>query len=126
MSTYSCEAAGIFRLDPSGPVHLCPPIVVTGASPDPERPAGQRLHLAWATRVDGEWKIATRYCMVDWSSSIPRGASPFDGIDDLYANGVPGRNREDPCYRRPLINRRALHFPDLGQNAAKEEADATA
>ena len=56
MSTYSCEATGIFRLDPSGPVHLCPPIVVTGASPDPERPAGQRLHLAWASQVDGEWQ----------------------------------------------------------------------
>ena len=58
MSTYSCEATGIFRLDDTGPVHLCPPIVVLGSRPDPERPAGQLIHLAWAERAEGEWHEA--------------------------------------------------------------------
>ncbi len=58
MSTFSCESQGIFRQDPSGPVLLCPPIVVTGASEDPMRPAGKLIHVAWATRVDGEWHEA--------------------------------------------------------------------
>jgi len=59
MSTYSCEPTGIFRLDPAGPVHLCPPIVVLGSSPDPERPAGKLIHVAWtAERADGEWHEA--------------------------------------------------------------------
>ena len=77
-------------------------------------------------RIDDAWKVTVRYCLVEWSTSVPNGANPFAGLDDIYANGVPGRNREDPCYRRPLTNRRALRFPDLGQNAAKVEADATA
>ncbi len=55
MPQYLCEAAGIFRLDDqgtAGPVHLCPPIVVLGASDDPQRPAGKLIHLAWAERGD--------------------------------------------------------------------------
>jgi hypothetical protein len=87
-------------------------------------------YLDRLTRVDGEWKIATRYCLVEWSTTIPNGENPFGGMNDLYANGVPGRNREDPCYRRPLTNKRARRFPDLGQNDAantgKVEADANA
>lgn len=78
------------------------------------------------TKVAGEWKVATRYCLVEWSTTIPNGESPFAGMDDAFANGVPGRNREDPAYRRPLTNKRARRFPDLGQNDAREEADATA
>jgi hypothetical protein len=58
MSTYSCESVGIFRLDAEGPVHLCPPIVVLGSSPDPERPAGKLIHVAWAECAEGEWHEA--------------------------------------------------------------------
>ena len=76
------------------------------------------------TKVDDEWKIAMRYCLVEWSTTIPQGQSPFDGLDDLYANGVPGRNRADPCYRRPLTNRRAPRFPDIAPPKPKPKPRA--
>ncbi len=76
-------------------------------------------------RLDGEWKIAMRYCVMEWSTMIPNGANPFAGMDDIFANGVPGRNREDPAYRRPLVNRRALRFPEAPK-PRKAKADAIA
>lgn len=59
MPQYLCESAGIFCLEASGPVHLCPPIVVLGADNDPQRPASKLIHLAWATRGDAAvWEEA--------------------------------------------------------------------
>jgi hypothetical protein len=60
----------------------------------------------------GEWKIATRYCTVEWSGMPPANAVPFADIEDVAANGVPGRDRNDPSYRRPLTNVRARRIPD--------------
>jgi ketosteroid isomerase-like protein len=77
-------------------------------------------------RVNGKWKIAVRYCLVEWSTTIERGPDPFAGLDDLHANGVPGRNREDPSYRRPLTNRRALRFPGLGRQAGRVREEGRA
>lgn len=59
----------------------------------------------------GEWKIATRYCTVEWSGMPPATPVPFADIDDVHANGVPGRDRSDPSYRRPLTNLRARRIP---------------
>lgn len=59
MPQFICEAAGIFRIDDTGPVHLCPPIVVLGVSDDPTTPAGKLIHLAWAERGDAaNWEEA--------------------------------------------------------------------
>jgi len=64
MPQYLCEAAGIFRIDEEhgstgAPVHLCPPIVVLGATDDPQRPAGKLIHIAWAERGDSAvWEEA--------------------------------------------------------------------
>jgi hypothetical protein len=60
----------------------------------------------------GQWKIATRYCTVEWSGMPPATAVPFAEIDDVAANGVPGRDRSDPSYRRPLTNLRARRIPE--------------
>jgi ketosteroid isomerase-like protein len=62
-------------------------------------------------RRAGEWRIAARYCTVEWSGTINEGAIPFADLDDVHANGVPQRSREDPSYRRPLVNRRAIRIP---------------
>jgi hypothetical protein len=59
----------------------------------------------------GEWKIATRYCTVEWSGMPPATAVPFAEIEDVAANGVPSRDRSDPSYRRPLTNLRARRIP---------------
>lgn len=63
-------------------------------------------------RRDGEWRLTTRYCMIETAGTVARCALPFDDIADLYANGPPALDRTDPSYRRPLTNRRALRTLD--------------
>ena len=64
-------------------------------------------------RRDGSWKIAFRYTILEWSGMVPETQVPlFKDLADVHRNGVPSRSREDPSYRRPLTNLRALQFPD--------------
>lgn len=65
-------------------------------------------------RRDGTWKIANRYCLVEWSGTINEGPIPYADISDVHASGVPGRNRDDPSYIRPLVNNRQPRFPGRG------------
>lgn len=74
--------------------------------------AGGR-YLDRLEKRQGQWKIATRYCTVEWSGMPPATAVPFAEIDDVAANGVPGRDKSDPSYRRPLTNLRARRIPEL-------------
>lgn len=62
-------------------------------------------------RREGEWRIANRYCLVEWSGTINAGPVPYEDIPDVHTNGKPGRNREDPSYTRPLTNMRAKRCP---------------
>ncbi len=62
-------------------------------------------------RRDGEWKIAMQYCTVEWSGTVNEGTIPFADIWDVHANGVPGRSKCDPSYRRPLTNLRSARSP---------------
>lgn len=63
-------------------------------------------------RRDGAWKIAFRCTALEWSGTMPAAGVPlFGDAPDAFANGVPGRDRADPSYRRPLVNRRARHSP---------------
>jgi hypothetical protein len=57
-------------------------------------------------RREDEWRIATRYCVIESAVTLGRCELPFDGIADLHANGAPAFDRSDPSYRRPLDNRR--------------------
>ena len=61
----------------------------------------------------GAWKIANRYCLVEWSGTINAGPIPYADIPDVHASGVPARGRSDPSYLRPLVNKRAKRFPAL-------------
>jgi hypothetical protein len=61
-------------------------------------------------RREGEWRIANRYCVIEWSGTIAEGPIPFQDIADVNASGVPGRNRNDPSYARPLLNKRGRRF----------------
>jgi hypothetical protein len=64
-------------------------------------------------RRDGAWKIAFRCTILEWSGMVPTAAVPlFEGVADLHCNGRPGRDRGDPSYRRPLVNRRKRKTPD--------------
>ncbi len=63
-------------------------------------------------RRDGAWRIAFRYTLVEWSSSVEGNSVPlFDQVPDLRVNGEPSRSADDPSYRRPLVNRRSLSTP---------------
>ena len=63
-------------------------------------------------RRDDVWKIAFRHTVMEWSGTIPVAEVPlFENVPDLHLNGVPSRSREDPSYRRPLINRRRGRAP---------------
>jgi hypothetical protein len=58
-------------------------------------------------RRHDEWRLVTRYCVIESAVTLGTCELPFDGIADLYANGAPAQDRSDPSYRRPLTNRRA-------------------
>jgi ketosteroid isomerase-like protein len=64
-------------------------------------------------RRDDEWKIAFRCTILEWSGTIPASSVPlFEKISDAHVNGISARGKEDPSYRRPLINKRQMQFPD--------------
>ncbi len=63
-------------------------------------------------RREGQWKVAFRMTIMEWSGSIPGNEVPlFAGVEDVHANGAPSRSRSDPSYTRPLVNKRALRAP---------------
>lgn len=64
-------------------------------------------------RRGGVWKVAFRCTLLEWSGLVPESEVPlFVDVPDLGINGVSSRSVEDPSYRRPLLNRRAVQFPD--------------
>lgn len=70
------------------------------------RASGGRV-LERHERRNGEWKIAFRYTLVEWSGEIQPGvARSFQTIQDMYTNGKPSWTKNDPSYRRPLTNLR--------------------
>ena len=62
-------------------------------------------------RRDGAWRIALRTNAIEWSGTVPTLPIPFADVADIHANGVPSRSRDDPSYRRPLLNRRERRLP---------------
>lgn len=62
-------------------------------------------------RREGEWRIALRCNVIEWSGTFPGTALPFAGVPDLHDNGAPSRSREDISYLRPLVNRRSERSP---------------
>ncbi len=84
-----------------------------GRNRDGSNWAGGGRYLDRLERRDGEWRVSFRLTVMEWSGSIQGNEVPlFEGVEDLHANGAPSRSREDPSYRRPLTNRRALRFPE--------------
>lgn len=57
-------------------------------------------------RRKGEWKVAFRTNAIEWSGIVPTMEIPFADVPDLHLNGTPSRDRNDPSYQRPLVNRR--------------------
>jgi ketosteroid isomerase-like protein len=59
----------------------------------------------------GEWKIAMRMNVIEWACAPPPIPIPFADVPDIGDNGVSSRNRDDPSYQRPLVNRRKSQVP---------------
>jgi hypothetical protein len=60
---------------------------------------------------DNQWKIALRTNVIEWSCLQPAMPLPFGDVPDIGANGVSARDRSDPSYERPLVNRRKRRKP---------------
>jgi hypothetical protein len=62
----------------------------------------------------GQWKIAFRYCLIEWSGSPPGLGEAYAHIAELHANGPKRRDRTDASYRRPLTNVRPTGLARAG------------
>ena len=63
-------------------------------------------------RRGGEWKVAFRCTVIEWSGMVPDTQVPlFADVEDAHLNGLPSRSRQDPTYRRPLTNERPMRLP---------------
>jgi hypothetical protein len=60
---------------------------------------------------DGVWGMAMRNNYVEWTSMVPALPSPIGEVAGIELNGLPARDRSDPSYQRPLVNRRELNIP---------------
>ena len=60
---------------------------------------------------DGQWKIAMRSNAIEWSGMVPTLPIPFLDVPGIDRNGMPSRDRNDPSYQRPLLNKREPHVP---------------
>lgn len=60
---------------------------------------------------DGDWKIALRTNVIEWSGMVPSMAIPFADVPGIHGNGAPSRSKDDPSYQRPLVNHRELCKP---------------
>jgi len=61
---------------------------------------------------EGQWKIALRTNVIEWSGLVPTMPIPYSDLPDIHLNGEPTRNKADPSYQRPLINRREPKLPE--------------
>jgi hypothetical protein len=98
---HSCEIDG-------DTAHTETYLLYTGVNRDHTNWIAGGRYLDRFERRDGKWKIAFRYTLIEWSGVIPPAGNPmFEKISDIYVNGTPSRSKDDPSYRRPLINKRS-------------------
>jgi hypothetical protein len=60
---------------------------------------------------EGVWGLVMRSNFVEWTSTVPAMGSPLGEIADLHLNGAPSRDKDDPSYMRPLVNKRERNIP---------------
>lgn len=84
------------------------------ANPDDTNILAAGRYIDRFERRGGEWKVATRTTVIEWSTLQPALSNPLNDVADILANGVVARGRDDISYQRPLVNKRARHVPPLG------------
>jgi SnoaL-like domain len=60
---------------------------------------------------EGAWKIALRTNAIEWSGMVPTMGIPFADVPGINLNGTTSRNKTDPSYRRPHVNKRDPYIP---------------
>jgi hypothetical protein len=79
---------------------------------------GETVMLAGGRYIDrlerrgGEWKIALRTNVIEWSCIQPAMPLPFGDVPGIGDNGMSARDRNDPSYKRPLLNVRKVKVPE--------------
>ena len=62
-------------------------------------------------RRDSQWRIMLRTNVIEWSGVLPTMPIPYADVPDIGVNGISSRDRSDPSYKRPFVNRRDTHNP---------------
>ena len=62
-------------------------------------------------RRDGQWRVASRSTVIEYSGLLPTLPIPFGDIPGIGLNGVVARDTSDLSYRRPLTNLREPFVP---------------
>ena len=62
-------------------------------------------------RRGGEWKLAVRNNLIEWSSVVGALDNPLASFPGIGDNGVAARGKDDISYRRPFTNRREHNVP---------------
>ncbi len=82
-----------------------------------EEGGGETIMLAGGRYIDrlerrgGEWKIVLRTNIIEWSCLQPSMPPPFGDVPGIGDNGVSARDKSDPSYMRPLVNKRKANVP---------------
>lgn len=106
LTNHSCELHG-------DTAHAETYFIYVGRNRDGGNWAGGGRYVDRFERRDGEWRVAFRLTVMEWSGSITANEVPlFAQVPDSGMNGVSSRDRHDPSYRRPFVNLREMRFPD--------------
>lgn len=62
-------------------------------------------------RRNGQWKVAVRSTVIEYSGLLPTMPIPFGDIAGIDLNGIATRDETDLSYRRPLTNLRPPNVP---------------
>lgn len=84
------------------------------ANPDETNILAAGRYIDRFERRGGEWKVAARTTLIEWSILQPALDNPLNAVPGIDGNGVIARGPEDISYIRPFLNRRERHVPDLG------------
>jgi hypothetical protein len=84
------------------------------ANPDDTNILAAGRYIDRFDRRNGEWKVAARNTLIEWSILQPALDNPLTAVADIDDNGVIARGKDDISYRRPFANVRARFVPPLG------------
>lgn len=83
-----------------------------GRNPDQSNWMAGGRYVDRLERREGDWRIALRTNVIEWSGMLPGMDIPFADLADAQRNGRAERGPGDISYRRPLTNLRDRQVPE--------------